>query len=48
MLLDAQVAQRISMLRTILIMFVVLLHLGTPSIEDLDIQNFYEVVRFFF
>ncbi len=36
------------MLRTILIMLVVLLHIGTPGLGQLDYGNPYELIRFFF
>ncbi|TQK10376.1 acyltransferase [Herbaspirillum sp. SJZ107] len=45
---DASIAKRISMLRTILIMLVVLLHIGTPALGQLDYGNTYELIRFFF
>lgn len=48
MIIDSSVSKRISMLRTILIMFVVLLHIGTIEIHEVDYSDKFELFRFFF
>lgn len=48
MIIGTAVAKRISMLRTLLILFVVLLHVGEASIQAIDRSNILDVVRFFF
>ena len=48
MAVNAPVGLRISMLRTLLIMFVVFLHLGGPPIAELDYGDPLALIRFFF
>ena len=48
MTIDASVGKRISMLRTLLILLIVFLHTGGPSLEELDYSNYQEVIRFAF
>lgn len=45
---NASVGIRISMLRTLLIMFVVFLHLGGPPMAELDYTDSVALIRFFF
>ena len=46
-MIDSSVSKRISMLRTVLILFVVLLHIGTPAIGKLDTSDAFQLVMFF-
>lgn len=48
MIIEPRVAQRIAMLRTLLILSIVLLHAGGPSMRDLDYSSWAAVIRFFF
>lgn len=47
MTIDSSVSKRVAMLRTILIMFVVFLHLGTPEITQLDYSDTLALIAFF-
>ncbi|MFK3738421.1 acyltransferase family protein [Massilia sp. TN1-12] len=46
--LAPDIAKRISILRTVLILFVVLLHIGTPNVKALDGNDLLQLARFFF
>lgn len=48
MTIDSSVSKRVAMLRTILIMLVVLLHIGTPELSQINYGDPLELVRFFF
>ena len=48
MTIDNSVGNRISMLRTLLILLIVLLHTGGPTIEELDYSSPIEINRFIF